>query len=788
MPHPRKALLALLPFVLHGLAREVDTAVGLLLRASTPPSSFVAEVGRVLASSGGGAAGRVALWTAAGALWWLGLAAGRARGEGLGLSAALGREAESFAPLYLRPLVSLLALVSLALRPSFPYAFTLPLALGQDWALGQDLAALATLVAIRAPAVRLPPPRPAAIFFLSFLAYALLTPDWARQWEGHPGNEPKYLRMAVAIGHELTLDAEGVSAPMEELEPRPLLESAGRAAGSLVRESWGMLGALAQGAGIGRESITATRITRQTIQGKEGGVYYVLAPGPSLLLAPTLRVDRALNRARGAQGRLAISVLAWNAMAAGLVVALFLLVRDATGQPGLAALLALGFAVVPPFLFYAYQFYPEMPGALVLALAFHRLLFRSRWGTSAAWLVGALLATLPWLHQKFLPVWLVLVVTAVWLAGKARLPPPALAGLLVPQAVTLYLTALYNFSIAGSVRPDALFLAWGPGGVTTARLGQGLLGLLLDARYGILPYVPIYLLAGAGLVLGGVRRLALVLPAALVYYLTVASADNWAGAVCSLGRYFMPVAPVAVVLVGVALARMDERRGVLALVLMLAGWTGLLALQLYRDPHAANDGWVLLAKSTFADGNQYIPNLFIRHWSDGAPGLGVRILVWLAGATGLARWVRRSAQGPAGRAPMRALCGIGAAVLAAGLLLELWPSSATAPRFGEAIAAGPGITAFVSGPVTVREDEARLRPGTVQLLVRSAAPVASLRAVVGGDGRVQMRGRPPIVARPAGALVDLPLEPRYVLRQTGESFQGLTLSVEGGVILRFRQE
>src|SRR5207247_8694542 len=110
-----------------------------------------------------------------------------------------------------------------------------------------------------------------------------------------------------------------------------------------------MLGALAEGAGIGREWITATRTTRQTVQGKEGGVYYVLAPGPSVRLAPTLRLDRALNRARGVQGRLAVSVLAWNALAAGLVVALFLLVRGATGRPGLAAPFALGFAVLPPF-------------------------------------------------------------------------------------------------------------------------------------------------------------------------------------------------------------------------------------------------------------------------------------------------------------------------------------------------------------------------------------------------------------------------------------------------------
>ena len=59
--------------------------------------------------------------------------------------------------------------------------------------------------------------------------------------------------------------------------------------------------------------------------------------------------------------------------------------------------------------------------------------------------------------------------------------------LIAPQALGAFLTALYNFAITGSARPDALFLAWGPAGVTTARLGQGLLGLALDARYGIVP-------------------------------------------------------------------------------------------------------------------------------------------------------------------------------------------------------------------------------------------------------------------------------------------------------------
>ena len=78
-----------------------------------------------------------------------------------------------------------------------------------------------------------------------------------------------------------------------------------------------MLAALAHGpAAVGRDAIRATRITRQTIRGKEGGTYHVLAPGPSFLLAPALRIDRALNLRRGTPGRLAVTLLAWNALAA----------------------------------------------------------------------------------------------------------------------------------------------------------------------------------------------------------------------------------------------------------------------------------------------------------------------------------------------------------------------------------------------------------------------------------------------------------------------------------------
>jgi hypothetical protein len=379
-------------------------------------------------------------------------------------------------------------------------------------------------------------------------------------------------------------------------------------------------------------------------------------------------------------------------------------------------------------------------------------------------------------------------------------------GLVVPTLISLYLTALYNFAITGSVRPDALFLAWGPGGVTSQRVGQGVLGLLLDARYGILPYVPVLMLAAGGLVLGGARRFAVVAPAAAAYYLTVASADNWAGAVCNLGRYFMPVAPLAVALVAIAIDRVlpvsdgaprDDtlRRGALMLVFMLAAWTGLFAVALRQDPHAASDSALLLARSAYADGNQYLPNLFIRHWSDGAPGLWARILVWIAGLGAIAWWLRRVAvtarrgRAPCGVLPLATLATVAGLALALALFLERWPGKRTAPAFPGAMAI-PGAPAvlFAGGAASVREDEALLGPGAVELLVRGSLPVESLKVTLGGqESLLRASGLPPLVLRPTGALVELPLAAYHEVRgRDGRRavFCRTTLTVGGDAILR----
>jgi hypothetical protein len=780
----RTLLRVLLLLTLHAVARQVDSALGLLLHTTLELPDLASSVFGLVEPAD--LSRSVASFLVGGLALWLGLSAVRARGLGEGWTGALDRAADASVFLLLRPALTLLALVSVTLRPTYPYGFTLPVALTQDWSLGQDLAAaafaLAPTFAVIAARTRIPAPRPWELGFVAFLGYALLSPAWARQWEFHTGNEPKTLRMAVAIGHGLTLDAEGVSAGMEDLEPLPLGQALSRVTRGLAHETGALLGALSQGqAAVGREAIRATRMSRQTVGGKNGGVYYVLAPGPSALLAPLLRVDRSLNRAAGTPGRLAVTLLAWNALSALLVAGLMLLVRDLTGRPGLAAAVAAGFAFLPPFYFYAYQFYPEMLGALALVFLFRPLLDPTGWSTGRALPFGLLLATLPWLHQKFLPVWAVLSIWSAVRCVRERTPRRALLALALPQVASGALFALYNFSITGSIRPDALFLAWGPSGVKAASAVWGIPGLLFDARYGLMPYAPLYLAAGAGWLAASEtgRRLRVALPAVVVYFLTVASADNWSGAGCNLGRYLMPITPVLVALVAVGAQGLTLRPGAMGLFTTLALWSGVVGLLLGLDPHAANDCSRLLARSVFAEGEVYIPTLPLRDWAEAAPGLWMRVAVWTGFAAAVA-WALDPRR--AGVTDRRTLAGLVALLLIVALVLEhRWPSSRPAPRFPDTVEVGPGQTVFALRGARAESGRFVVEPGDVTLLVRQSAP-GTLVLHAAGEGLLRLPGREAFPLRTSGIKVTLEPENLRELRdhRGGRELLGrLRLTLDG---------
>ena len=233
------------------------------------------------------------------------------------------------------------------------------------------------------------------------------------------------------------------------------------------------------------------------------------------------------------------------------------------------------------------------------------------------------------------------------------------------------------------------------------------------------------------------------------------------------------------------------------------GWTALFALALWQDPHAANDSALLLAKSTYADGNQYVPNLFIRQLvGRGAGPLGPR--------RRLARRARRArlvaeARGPcdAARArPSRELAARdagdrrraapGCRPLPRAMARDTrsvrrsptgWcprrdagpPVAGRAGRFRERCRAGP-------------RGRGEPRPGAVELVLRAPHPSSSLRVTVGGQGGLlRATGLPPLVLRPTGGLLDLPLIPYHEVRgRDGRrvAFCRTWLALDGEAVLR----
>lgn len=780
---PSAARRALLPFALHALAREVDRALGVVLHTSLDVPGLGLEALRLLELRA--AAISVGAWLLAGLALWTGLALPRCRGQLRHLREALALEADSFTPLYLRPALTLVALCSVTADGAYPYAFTLPVALTQDWSMAQDAAAVAAIVALaRIPwPRRLPAPSAPAVFVIAFAAYAWLAPPASRLLAAHTGNEPKYLRDAAAIASRGGLQLDGLANAFEIPAPLPVRTLLARAAAAAAAGSLETGRALLAGEGFRDPPVALAG--HLTTRGRDGRPYDVLAPGPGLLLFPLLQADRALDLARGTPGRIDVTIAAWNALAAALLAVVFLMARSGAGSAGVASLVAFAAGLVPPLLFYSWQFYPEVPAALSLALALHLLLFRSPAGARAALWLGLVIAPLPWLHQKYVPLSLVVLGMGVLAVHRARRGALAIAAVLAPPLFSHWLFAVHNFTITGSVRPDALFRAHGRGGVSPDTLGQGALGLLFDGRYGLLPYVPIGILAIAGLMApaAGAARLRRAWPAALVYFLTVAAADNWTGSISNLGRFLLPLVPLAAAFAAVLLAK-APRRDVRALVLMLAAWTGLITFALWKDPAARNDSALLLEHAVFADGRSYLPALWQSHWSD--PGLLPRVALWVVLVGAVAFWLRRASVRRSEATPGRVLAVSAAVLLLSALVLERWPSPRRAPRYANTVRLRRGGDVFVSGDLRREGDGFRVGPGSVELLVRSQAPRPRLDVAITGDGMLRVAKLPALA--PGGAFA-VPLEEIRVFsgrRGLSEHLYRQRLRVERGeVVLSF---
>jgi hypothetical protein len=347
------------------------------------------------------------------------------------------------------------------------------------------------------------------------------------------------------------------------------------------------------------------------VRGKGGEIYSLHALGLSVLILPFY----------AAGGYPAVSL--FMALLAALLAReirelLRSLLRDDALATGTAWVIALG----PPLIHYAGLVFTEVPAALILAIAVRWAPSGRAWGVGRAFLVGGLLAFLPWLNVRYVLLAIVVGLYALWRGPRAK---PVLfliaPGLASAAGLAFYHHALYGFydpRLVYGRRPE----------FSLAILPESLPGLLLDQEFGLLVYAPVFALVVSGLVLLWRRdRKAAVITATgiAVTVFTAAAWPMWRGGFNPPARFLVPVLPLLALAVAAAL-RARVTAGA-ALLIGFTVWAGCLGAVEPRLVHRDRDGTAPLwrAASGAEEWTRLLPGYVL-----GDPDRNRLALVWAA--------------------------------------------------------------------------------------------------------------------------------------------------------------
>ncbi len=460
-------------------------------------------------------------------------------------------------------------------------------------------------------------------------------------------------------------------------------------------------------------------------RGVNGEIYSIHAPGLPVVVAPAL----ALFGYRGVVVFLAL-LSAW---ATSLTwTAAWRVTSDAAASWfGWAAV-----ALTAPFFFQSFVVYPDAPGAAVVMVGVLALAGGQRLSTKRLAATGAALAILPWLHTRYVAAAVVLgvmILARQWTqrdvpdsadtvdplviidkAGRAR---RAATLLLIPMVSAACWFGFF-YAIYGSPDPR------GPYGGDTqsaiANLSRGVVGLLFDQQFGVLPAAPVFLCALAGLAVLIRRSPRLATELAMLvapYGLVVATYQMWWGGNSSPGRFLIPVIlPMAIP----AAVWFQTRRGHTGRLLGLGALTVSLITTFTLT---AVDRGILLYNSR-----------------DGVS----RLLTWLSPLVNLTTGLPSVFQTTSSVALFHGLVWIAAIVLTATIGLFVERRGATPTRVAVALGFSAVMTATVALSVVWRDHQAATTPrklgtGTVAFLQRYDPDSGQFAVRDRPLGRVRMR-------------------------------------------------
>ena len=318
-------------------------------------------------------------------------------------------------------------------------------------------------------------------------------------------------------------------------------------------------------------------------RGLNGEIYSIHAPGLAVLVLPFYAIA-------GYGGVVAFICL----IAALTALAIFDLAFEIAGVRA-AMMTVAAVALTVPFLPHAWLIFPETPAALIVAWS-ARWLWRgsSRIGIAGLIACGALLGVLPWLHTKFVIFTALFGAALLW---QLRRRPAAAVALAAPMAFSIGSWLAFFYVIYGTFNPEAPYGDYPRLYVLTRNIPRGLLGLLFDQKFGLLPYAPVYLFAAVGTWLMLRQREwrwfgAILLTVTAFHIGSTTRLYMWWGGNSAPARFLVPILPCLAAPIAVAAAhwRSPAARALLwttlvaSVVIAIGGLADPQRLLLFSDP------------------------------------------------------------------------------------------------------------------------------------------------------------------------------------------------------------
>jgi hypothetical protein len=212
-------------------------------------------------------------------------------------------------------------------------------------------------------------------------------------------------------------------------------------------------------------------------------------------------------------------------------------------SPILAGAVGLALGLSSPLASFSLLVFPEVPAALCVVYAARRLLAQR----NATWqwaLVGAAVAALPWLHQRFILISLALVVVAVLRHRRSMKQRDLLAAVIPPIFAGIAMLGWWMY-LYGRPLPASGDHAGFSG---PADFLKNMSGILIDQQWGLLTYSPLLALAIATVVPFARWQSADALALGLIvipYAVLVADFSEWYGGLSAPARFLTAIVPLA---------------------------------------------------------------------------------------------------------------------------------------------------------------------------------------------------------------------------------------------------